>query len=82
MPETRKPSNAWTIKENKSARIETPLFELALLYHEPNKWIIWNPMFMKDILEKEFDSFEEAAITAEDYAIKKMEECINLIKQS
>lgn len=81
MPEIRKPSKNWIVKENKSARLTTPLFELTLLYYEPGKWTVWNPMFMKDILEKEFDSFEEAAITAEDYAIRKMEECITMIKE-
>jgi hypothetical protein len=63
------------------ARLETPLFTIEVIYFEPNKWTIWNPLFVKDILEKEFDSFEEAAIIAEDYTIKKLENCINLIKK-
>lgn len=81
MPEIRKPSATWIVKENKMARLETPLFTVEVIYFEPNKWTIWNPLFMKDILEKEFDSFEEAAIIAEDYTIKQLENCINLIKK-
>lgn len=81
MSETRKPSKNWIVKENKKAQLTTELFELEVLYYEPGKWCIWNPMFMQDILEKEFDSFEEAAITAEDYAIQKMEACITAIRQ-
>jgi len=81
MPEIRKPSSTWIVKENKMARLETPLFTIEVIYFEPNKWTIWNPLFVKYILEKEFDSFEEAAIIAEDYTIKKLENCINLIKK-
>jgi hypothetical protein len=81
MSEIRKPSSTWIVKENKMARLETPLLTVEIIYFEPNKWTIWNPLFTKDIVEKEFDSFEEAAIMAEDHAITQLENCINLIKK-
>lgn len=79
MSTSRKPSKSWIVNENRRARLETPLFTLEICNFGDNRWTIWNPLFMKDILDKEFSSMEEACLAAEDYAINQMEKCIQLI---